>query len=135
VVPQRATAFLDVRVLPGQRDRLLSRIRELAGPGVEVKVEMESEPVEHPFSGEIVDRITEILGRHDLEAQLLPYLLPAGTDNKPLAQLGIRGFGFAPLKLPADFDFPSLFHGVDERIPADSLIFGQRVLQDLIRAK
>ena len=41
--------------------------------------------------------------------------------------LGIRAFGFAPLRLPADLDFTALFHGVDERVPVDALEFGARV--------
>jgi acetylornithine deacetylase/succinyl-diaminopimelate desuccinylase-like protein len=31
--------------------------------------------------------------------------------------------------LPADLDFASLFHGVDERVPVDALMFGTQVLQ------
>ena len=64
---------------------------------------------------------------------MLPYLLSGGTDNKALSQLGIVGYGFAPLRLPADLDFPGMFHGVDERVPLDALDFGHRVLVDLLR--
>jgi len=133
VVPERASAVIDVRCLPGRHDHVLDRIRELAGPGVRVDVEVDFCAMENPFDGDLVGQITETLRRHDPEAEVLPYLLPAGTDNKLLSRPGIRGFGFAPLRLPADLDFPSLFHGVDERIPVDSLIFGQQVLADLIR--
>jgi acetylornithine deacetylase/succinyl-diaminopimelate desuccinylase-like protein len=63
---------------------------------------------------------------------VLPYLLSAGTDNKALSTLGIKGYGFAPLKLPADLDFPGMFHGVDERVPLDALVFGRQVLTDLL---
>ncbi len=50
-------------------------------------------------------------------APVLPYCLSGGTDNKALDRLGVRGFGFAPLQLPPDLDFPAMFHGVDERVP------------------
>ena len=46
--------------------------------------------------------------------------------------LGITGYGFAPLRLPADLDFAPMFHGVDERVPVDALQFGARVLGRLI---
>jgi acetylornithine deacetylase/succinyl-diaminopimelate desuccinylase-like protein len=62
----------------------------------------------------------------------VPYLLPAATDAKALAKLGIRCFGFAPLRLPDDLDFSALFHGVDERVPVDALGFGVRVLDRLL---
>jgi acetylornithine deacetylase/succinyl-diaminopimelate desuccinylase-like protein len=39
----------------------------------------------------------------------------------------MRSYGFAPLRLPRDLDFGSLFHGVDERVPVDALEFGARV--------
>ena len=45
----------------------------------------------------------------------------------------MRGYGFAPLRLPADLDFAGLFHGVDERVPTDALRFGTRVLDRLLR--
>jgi acetylornithine deacetylase/succinyl-diaminopimelate desuccinylase-like protein len=58
--------------------------------------------------------------------------MPAGTDNKALSELGIAGYGFVPMRLPAGLDFPALFHGVDERVPLESLDFGTRVLTDLL---
>jgi acetylornithine deacetylase/succinyl-diaminopimelate desuccinylase-like protein len=73
------------------------------------------------------------LGRHDPGAPVVPYLMGGGTDNKALATLGIAGYGFAPLRLPADLDFTGMFHGVDERVPIDALVFGQAVLTDLLR--
>ena len=63
----------------------------------------------------------------------LPYCLSGGTDAKHFSQLGIRGFGFAPLRLPADLDFAGMFHGVDERVPVDALRFGVRVLDRFLR--
>ena len=59
---------------------------------------------------------------------------PGGRTLKAFSRLGIRGFGFAPLKLPADFDFSAMFHGVDERVPVDSLKFGARVLDRFLDA-
>jgi acetylornithine deacetylase/succinyl-diaminopimelate desuccinylase-like protein len=72
------------------------------------------------------------LQAHDPGAPVLPYLLTGGTDNKALAKLGVRGYGFAPLQLPDSLDFPAMFHGVDERVPLDALVFGRRVLGDLL---
>ena len=60
-------------------------------------------------------------------------MLSGGTDAKHFARLGIRCFGFAPLKLPADLDFAALFHGVDERVPVDALMFGTRVLEHFLQ--
>jgi acetylornithine deacetylase/succinyl-diaminopimelate desuccinylase-like protein len=59
-------------------------------------------------------------------------MLPASTDAKHFDRLGIRHFGFAPLRLPPDLDFTALFHGVDERVPVEALEFGTRVLHRLL---
>ena len=47
---------------------------------------------------------------------------------KAFSRLGIRCFGFTPLRLPPELDFASLFHGIDERVPVDALRFGTEVL-------
>jgi len=70
--------------------------------------------------------------REDPEGIPVPYLMSGGTDNKALLELGIVGYGFSPLRLPADLDFMSLFHGVDERVPIDGIRFGVRVLADFL---
>ena len=58
--------------------------------------------------------------------------MSGGTDAKAWSRLGMRCFGFAPLRLPPELDFVALFHGVDERVPTESLEFGCRVLDDLL---
>ncbi len=74
--------------------------------------------------GPLVDRMRSALEAEDPGAKVLPYCLSGGTDNKSFSHLGIRGYGFAPLRLPAGMDFAGMFHGVDERVPVDALEFG-----------
>jgi acetylornithine deacetylase/succinyl-diaminopimelate desuccinylase-like protein len=132
VIPDRAEALIDIRTLPGEEDAVLAQVRELVGDEIEVQVVVRDVGLENPFSGELVDAMVRTLQSHDPGAPVLPYLLGGGTDNKSLAQLGIAGYGFAPLKLPGDLDFPAMFHGVDERVPLDALVFGRKVLTDLL---
>lgn len=133
VIPERADALIDVRVLPGDEEEVLAELRRVIGADIEVETVLRYPGFEAPFEGALVEAMIESLGRHDAGAPVLPYLLPAGTDNKALTALGIVGYGFAPLLLPAEFDFVGMFHGVDERVPVDSLVFGQQVLTDLFR--
>jgi acetylornithine deacetylase/succinyl-diaminopimelate desuccinylase-like protein len=132
VIPDTAEALVDIRVLPGEEDAVLARVRELAGEGVDVQVVIQDVGLENPFEGPLVDAMVATLGAHDPEAEVLPYMLSGGTDNKALSRLGITGYGFAPLRLPASMDFPAMFHGVDERVPLDALVFGRQVLRDLL---
>jgi acetylornithine deacetylase/succinyl-diaminopimelate desuccinylase-like protein len=69
----------------------------------------------------------------DPDARTVPYMLSGGTDAKAFARLGIRCFGFIPLRLPPELDFAALFHGVDERVPVGALKFGTHVLANLLQ--
>ena len=133
VIPERAEALIDVRVIPGTEDEVLAELQTIVGDDIEIQTVVRDIGMETPFEGDLVDAMVASLGRHDPGVPVIPYLLGAGTDNKALASLGITGYGFAPLRLPADLDFTGMFHGVDERVPVESLVFGQRVLADLLR--
>lgn len=132
VIPDTAEALIDIRTLPGEEDDVLARIAELVGPDIEIETIHRDIGLETTFDGPLIETITSTLNAHDPEAHVLPYLLSGGTDNKALSQLGITGYGFAPLKLSPHLDFPAMFHGVDERVPLDALVFGRRVLGDLL---
>jgi acetylornithine deacetylase/succinyl-diaminopimelate desuccinylase-like protein len=132
VIPQSAAASLDCRFLPGHEDDLMATVRELAGEFVDIEVLHRDIALDVPFTGELVDRMKQALLAEDPGASILPYCLSGGTDNKALSTLGITGYGFAPLRLPADLDFVPMFHGIDERVPVDALEFGARVLQRLL---
>lgn len=132
VIPDTAEALIDIRTLPGDEDAVLAEIADLVGPDIEIVVVHRDVGLETSFDGPLIDAMVSALNAHDPGAPVLPYLLSGGTDNKALSKLGITGYGFAPLKLPAELDFPAMFHGVDERVPLDALVFGRRVLTDLL---
>ena len=133
VIPDAAEALIDVRTLPGTEDEALADIQRIVGDDIEIEIVVRDIGLEVPFEGDLVDAMVAALGRADPGVPVIPYLMGGGTDNKALAALGIEGYGFAPLRLPADLDFTGMFHGVDERVPLDALEFGQRVLTDLLR--
>lgn len=128
VVPSEAEAIVDGRFLPGYEDELMSLTQELAGDDVDVDVLVHGVAVETSFDGALVDAMCAALRAEDSGAIPVPYLLTGGTDAKVFAPLGIRCFGFSPLLLPPDLDFSALFHGIDERVPTESIEFGVRVL-------
>ena len=132
VIPQTATAVVDGRTLPGYEAELLETVRSLVGPNVTVESMVSDIPLEVDFSGPLVEAMINAIKSEDPEAVVIPYLLSGGTDNKALAKLGITGYGFSPLKLPTDIDFIGLFHGIDERVPIDSLQFGARTLHHFL---
>ncbi len=127
VIPTEATAHIDGRFLPGYEDEFFDTLRELAGDGIEIDFLSHQQPWETPYDGDLVAAMTRSLIAEDPEAVVAPYLMSGGTDAKHFTKLGMRSYGFAPLRLPADLDFTALFHGVDERVPVDALEFGARV--------
>lgn len=133
VIPDTASAVIDIRTLPGDEDSVLARVQQIVGDDIEITVTHRDVGLENSFSGPIIDAMSQALLTHDQSAEIVPYLLSGGTDNKALSLLGIRGYGFAPLQLPPSLDFPAMFHGVDERVPLAALDFGHRVVHDFLR--
>jgi acetylornithine deacetylase/succinyl-diaminopimelate desuccinylase-like protein len=127
VVPGTATARIDGRYLPGYEDEFWATLATLVGPDVELTRDVHLGGFETSYDGEVADAMTAALLGEDPDAVVAPYLLSAGTDAKHWESIGMRCFGFTPLRLPEDLDFTALFHGVDERVPVDSLEFGARV--------
>jgi acetylornithine deacetylase/succinyl-diaminopimelate desuccinylase-like protein len=134
VIPGRASATIDCRTLPGQAEAFLEQLREVIGPDIEIEHVQQQDALETTFDGELVDAMAAALRAEDPGARAVPYMLSGGTDAKAFTRLGIRCFGFAPLRLPPDLNFSALFHGVDERVPVDGLQFGVRVLDRFLRA-
>ena len=132
VIPQHAEAVVDCRVLPGRQAEFEWTIDELIGPKVKREWITHLPAYETTFDGDLVDAMNDAILAHDEHGRTVPYMLSGGTDAKAFARLGIRCFGFAPLQLPPELDFAALFHGVDERVPVDSILFGTRVFEHLL---
>jgi acetylornithine deacetylase/succinyl-diaminopimelate desuccinylase-like protein len=133
VIPGKASATIDCRTLPGHADSFLAELRGIIGPDVEIEHVHQQSAVETSFDGDLVDAMGAALRAEDPGARTVPYLMSGGTDAKAFATLGIRCFGFAPLRLPPDLNFSALFHGIDERVPTEGLKFGVRVLDRLLK--
>ena len=132
VVPGSAEAHVDGRYLPGDADTFVDQVRAIAGDHITVEAQSFQPALEIGFEGDLVDAMTAALHAEDPDAHIAPFLMSGGTDAKAWARLGIRSYGFTPLRLPADLDFTALFHGVDERVPLDALAFGARVFDRLV---
>ncbi len=128
VIPQSATAEIDGRFLPGREEEFFAEIDQLLGSAVKREFIHHDIALETTPDGDLYDAMTAALLAEDPQATVVPYCLSAGTDAKWFSKLGIRCFGFSPLKLTPDLDFSGMFHGIDERVPVDGLRFGVRVL-------
>jgi acetylornithine deacetylase/succinyl-diaminopimelate desuccinylase-like protein len=132
VIPGTASAVIDGRFLPGYEAELNDTVRAIIGPDILIETVSHDIALEVDFDAPLVDAMKAAILAHDPEGIPVPYLMSGGTDNKALSEIGIVGYGFSPLRLPADLDFMSLFHGVDERVPISGLQFGVNVLKDFL---
>ena len=133
VIPQSASAVIDGRFLPGLENELNQTIKDIIGPDITVETITHDIALEVDFEGDLVESMNRSILAFDPEGIPVPYLMSGGTDNKALSELGIIGYGFSPLQLPADLDFMALVHGVDERVPVDGIKFGVNVLEEFLR--
>ncbi|WP_223731918.1 M20/M25/M40 family metallo-hydrolase [Streptomyces purpurogeneiscleroticus] len=132
VIPGSATAFVDGRVLPGGEEEFRTTLDRLTGPHVEWEFHHGEVALQAPVDGPTYAAMRASIERFDPQAKVVPYCMSGGTDAKQFSRLGIKGYGFSPLKLPEGFDYQALFHGVDERVPVEALHFGVRVLDDFL---
>jgi acetylornithine deacetylase/succinyl-diaminopimelate desuccinylase-like protein len=132
VVPGEAIAYVDGRFLPGHDDTFTPAVQDVVGDRIVVEQYIGQPALEYAFEGDLVDAMTVALHSQDPGAHIAPFVMSGGTDAKAWEKLGITSFGFVPLRLPADLDFTALFHGVDERVPVESLEFGARVFDHVL---
>ncbi|MDR0283833.1 MAG: M20/M25/M40 family metallo-hydrolase [Propionibacteriaceae bacterium] len=123
VIPRQATATVDGRFLPGHRDEFLETVRRVIGEKVRLEILHEQPAVETDWGTPLTAAMAAAIRTFDPAARVAPYIMAAGTDAKAWSGLGIQCYGFVPLRLPAGFDFTGLFHGIDERVPIESLHF------------
>jgi len=134
VSPRSASAVVDGRFLPGQEEEFERQLDEILGPDISREWIVKDQALETGFDGPLVEQMVAALHAEDSGARPVPFTMSGGTDAKSFERLGMRCFGFSPLKLPPDLDFAGLFHGIDERVPIEGLHFGVSVLDRFLRA-
>jgi acetylornithine deacetylase/succinyl-diaminopimelate desuccinylase-like protein len=135
VIPGTAEVDIDGRVLPGQsQDDFLRELRAVIGEDVELEI-MKSEPatVTEPVESPLWSIIHDAVLAREPDAVVVPYMIPGFTDAKYFTTLGMKWYGFSPVKLPRGIKFADMFHGNDERIPVDGLKWGAEVLFDVVK--
>ncbi|MEC4016938.1 M20/M25/M40 family metallo-hydrolase [Streptomyces sp. H27-D2] len=134
VIPGSATAYVDGRMLPGGEAEFRSTLDRLTGPDVNWEFHHREVALQAPVDSPTFALMRAAVERFDPDGHVVPYCMSGGTDAKQFSRLGITGYGFSPLKLPEDFDYQALFHGVDERVPVEALHFGVRVLDNFLKS-
>jgi acetylornithine deacetylase/succinyl-diaminopimelate desuccinylase-like protein len=132
VVPGRATAALDCRLLPGtDPEDFIRRLEKRVGPDIRIEVPrtFSSGPVTE--AGDIYEAIVRVTSEFFPEAITTQSLTPAITDVRFFRSAGARGYGWAPLILEPEL--LATIHGHDERIPTEGFERAVAAMTGLIR--
>lgn len=133
VIPGEATAILDGRTLPGEDEKsFLRELREIVGPEPILEVIKSAPPAEASFDTPLFRLLRTRTEAADPGARAIPWMLPGATDSKFYTQLGATCYGFAPVRLDPKMPFGSLYHGNDERMPIEGLLWGLRLYADAV---
>ena len=133
VVPSRATADLDIRLLPGTSpEAMLARVREAVAPHARVDVMLAGEPSpESAASGELYDTLVRVFRAAAPGSAVAPVIFPGTTDSRFFRARGITAYGIAPFKVNY-YDADGV-HGTDERIRARFFSEGVGVMKRIVR--
>jgi acetylornithine deacetylase/succinyl-diaminopimelate desuccinylase-like protein len=134
VIPSVATAHVDGRILPGLEDEFFETVDALLPAAVTRSFDSFTAPIGSSHTSAEFALMADALRAHDPEALVLPFIMGGGTDAKAFAELGVECYGFSPGRVPSGFPADRYVHGVDERVPIDSLHFGARVLDTYLRS-
>lgn len=134
VIPSEAAFLVDGRILPGQKAASFIReVRKLIGPGYEVELLKEHGATETSADTPLYRILKDVLEKRDPGSEAIPYLVAGFTDASAYQKLGIKTYGFSPVKLPPDIVFSKLYHNHNERIPVDGFYWGLETFFEAVR--
>ncbi|MDA1128485.1 MAG: M20/M25/M40 family metallo-hydrolase [Chloroflexi bacterium] len=133
VAPDEVSVVLDGRLLPGlDPDVLIAELGEIGGRGANLEILRHDKGPGQPDMG-LFDTLSAVLQTADPEGIPVPMLMPAATDGRLFARLGIQTYGFLPMLLPEELDFAATIHGPNERIPISAIGFGADAMYSLLQ--
>jgi acetylornithine deacetylase/succinyl-diaminopimelate desuccinylase-like protein len=137
VIPGRAVATLDCRLLPGEDETLFLKALEKAvdDPRVTIAVTRRSAingTRDMDYAGPLFQALEDTVRKHDPGARVTPFLYPGATDSRFFRARGVPCYGIVPVVLTEE-EF-SRIHSADERVPLDRLEKGFEMMYDWIRS-
>jgi acetylornithine deacetylase/succinyl-diaminopimelate desuccinylase-like protein len=131
VVPPRADAELDCRLLPDQDpDDFLAELGDVLGPEVEVEVLMGFTPAVSTTDTELYRIVEEATLEAFPGASFNPQVVGGFTDSHFFRDLGIVSYGYEATATP--LEDASGVHGNDERVSEASVRQGVAVTLEIV---
>jgi acetylornithine deacetylase/succinyl-diaminopimelate desuccinylase-like protein len=134
VIPSRAEATLDCRVLPGtSKDQWMSEIRRrLADPALTIEIVHEGDdPTVTTQDSTFYRALEAAIKRRHPDAIVSPMVVPYGTDSNGYRPRGVKSYGFTPVIVPAEGVMS--MHGDAEFLPVDAVGPAIQILFEALR--
>lgn len=138
VMPARAWADLDCRVLPGRtQEETAAAVADRLGTDIRYELtfpESMTPGSSSPLQGPVLDAIAAIMSEHQPGATILPTLCTGYTDSSFLRIAhGTAAYGFSPFRTTPAGVLESGYHNADERVHVDDLLEATSFHLDLAR--
>ena len=133
VIPARASAEIDVRLLPGEDPQaFVEEVRRvIADEAIQIEVLLSFPPATSPPHEEAMRAISELARRHDGNVPVLSPLGRGFTDCHFFRERAIPCYGFIPLRSSEGGD--ALVHGLNERISVENFRFALGAMFEIAR--
>lgn len=134
VVPNRAAAELDCRLLPDQDpEEFINTLRFIINdPAVTIEKIMGFTPAISSTDTDLYRAIEGVFNRHFPEAPVIPSVSNGFTDSHFFRDIGIVCYGVSPMIIPAEDG--NGFHGNNERISIENVKRGTRLMLEIIQS-
>ncbi|MDQ6744238.1 MAG: M20/M25/M40 family metallo-hydrolase [Candidatus Dormibacteraeota bacterium] len=133
VIPSEATVDLDGRMLPGfEPEQFIAEVRRVIGHEPELEILNVGPRLPEARMDALFDMLGDVIRELDPRGVPVPAMMTGATDQRHFGQLGIRGYGFLPLRLPPEFGQETV-HAADERVPVKALDFGIEALYQVLQ--
>jgi acetylornithine deacetylase/succinyl-diaminopimelate desuccinylase-like protein len=133
VIPDRASAELDVRLLPGSDPQeFLKQLRQVvADDQIEIQpISRFRAPNSSSTNTQLYRVIEQVVHRYNPQALVTPILNSGYTECQMYRPLGLTCYGFAPIELTPELD--STQHAANERVPVEQIRRGIKMLYEVV---
>lgn len=133
VVPTRASAQLDVRLLPGQDpEKFIQSLKEVIGDdSIQISKILSFSAGASPQDAELVRTIKSMADQRDPGVPFTYQMTNGFTDCHFFRDKGLPCYGFLPFRL--SYQELASFHGNNERLSISNVAFGRSFLLELVK--
>jgi acetylornithine deacetylase/succinyl-diaminopimelate desuccinylase-like protein len=133
VIPSRAEAALDCRLIPGQTPHdVIRELKAVTGEGVDFEVVFSTVGTAFPIDTPLYRLMERETRKMDPAGLVVPMLMTGATDASQYQKAGMIVYGFTPGILTNEYSMMGMAHGHDERIPISFFKSGLPVLWNVI---